>query len=304
MKFTIKFTAAFASLGLLAAVAQEPVKFTIPGGSQPAAPAKTPAATPAAPAAPVAPMVAPAASAASVKFTEVQLLEAYGYVFAMRSGLANEVQALEFSPAQREAMARGIATALSGKDLGVDQAQVPQLQAQIQELLKPKHEAFTAKREAALTQMRLKNIADGNTFFTKLAENKAVVSLPSGLRYEILKPATGAAAKAGQVATIHYTGSLINGEVFDSSLQAPQPGQPPQPVELPVVAATRENPAGIIPGMAEGLQKVGVGGKARFYIPPSLAYGDSGNEAIPPGSTLVFEIEVIGVKDMPKEAAK
>ncbi|MES1195285.1 MAG: FKBP-type peptidyl-prolyl cis-trans isomerase, partial [Opitutus sp.] len=56
-------------------------------------------------------------------------------------------------------------------------------------------------------------------------------------------------------------------------------------------------------GMVEGLTKVGVGGKAKLYIPPSLAYGDNGNQGIPPGAALIFEIEVIAVKDMPPAAA-
>jgi FKBP-type peptidyl-prolyl cis-trans isomerase len=123
------------------------------------------------------------------------------------------------------------------------------------------------------------------------------VELPSGLRYEILKPATGPVAKPGQLVTIHYTGSFPNGEVFDSSIERKEP------IEIPLVAATAENPNGTIPGMFEGLSKIGVGGKAKLYIPPSLAYGDSGNQGIPPSATLIFEVEVISVKDAPKTPA-
>lgn len=300
MKFTSQVSAAFASLGLLAvAVAQDPVKFTVPGvtpsANQPATPAKgpaTPAKGPAAPAATPAP--------AATKFTEAQLLEAYGYIFILRSGLLDEMQALEFSPAHREAMARGMGMVLTGKELPYDQAQAQQLQAQIGEFLKPRQQAFETKRQAFLTQLRMKNLADGNAFFTKLkAENKNLVQLPSGLCYEILKPATGPVAKPGQIVTLHYTGSLITGEVFGSTTA----GENKEPIELPMAAATAETPAGTIPGMVEGLGKVGVGGKAKLYIPPSLAYGDSGNQGIPPGATLVFEVEVLGVKDAPKTPA-
>jgi FKBP-type peptidyl-prolyl cis-trans isomerase len=297
MKFTSQLSAVLASLGLLVtASAQDPVKFNVPGvttpAAQPAAPAKGPAASAAAPAAPV-------PAPATVKFTEAQMMEAYGFIFALRSGLPEELQALEFSPANRESVARGFGLALTGKDLPFDQAQAQQMQTQIQEFLKPKQAAFAAKRQAFLTELRLKNINEAAAFFTKLKENKNVVELPSGLRYEILKPGTGPMPKIGQLVTLHYTGSLVTGEVFGSTTA----GENKEPIELSMTAATIDSPNGTIPGMVEGLLKVGVGGKAKLYIPPSLAYGDSGNQGIPPGAALVFEVEVLGVKDAPKTPA-
>jgi FKBP-type peptidyl-prolyl cis-trans isomerase len=287
MKFIPQVSAALLSLGLLtAASAEDAVKFNVPGVS-------TPASTPAAPA-----KSAPAAAAPAVKFTEAQLMEAFGYIFILQSGFAGQMEAMEFTPAARESVVRGMTLAMGGKDLPYDQAQSQQLQTQLQEFMKTKQEAYLAKREAFLTKLRMQNLNDNVAFFTKLKENKNVIELPSGLRYEILKPATGAAAKPGQVATIHYTGSLVNGQVFDSTTV-----NGGQPVDLPMVTATQESPNGTIAGMVEGLSKIGVGGKAKFYIPPSLAYGDSGNQGIPPGAALIFEVEVLGVKDMPKEAA-
>jgi FKBP-type peptidyl-prolyl cis-trans isomerase len=196
------------------------------------------------------------------------------------------VQALEFTPAQKEALLRGITLAVGGKELPYD---AQQIQAQLQEFMSKKQEAFMGK-------LRNQNLADSAAFFNKLKENKNVVELPSGLRYEILKPATGALAKPGQLATIHYTGALLNGQVFDSSVERKEP------LDLILLPANGTNPGGAMPGMVEGLLKVGVGGKARLYIPPSLAYGDDGFQGIPPGATLVFEVEVLGVKDAPKEA--
>ncbi len=286
MKFMSKVSAALVTLGLLtAASAQEPVKFTVPGVSTPAAQPAAPAKTPAAPAATAAaPAAAPAAPA--VKFTEAQLMEAFGYIFVLQSRLAIQVQALEFTPAQKEALLRGITLAVGGKELPYD---AQQIQAQLQEFMSKKQEVFMGK-------LRNQNLAEGAAFFTKLKENKNVVELPSGLRYEILKPATGAPGKPGQLATIHYTGALLSGQVFDSSIERKEP------LDLLLQAANGTNPGGAMPGMVEGLLKVGVGGKARLYIPPSLAYGDDGFQGIPPGATLVFEVEVLGVKDAPKEA--
>jgi FKBP-type peptidyl-prolyl cis-trans isomerase len=148
-----------------------------------------------------------------------------------------------------------------------------------------------------MTKLRMKSLTDNAAFFTKLKENKNIIELPSGLRYEVLKPATGPAPKLNQVVKIHYTGTLVSGQVFDSSVERGQP------IELPMSAATQENPQGTIPGMVEGLQKIGVGGKGKLYIPPSLAYGDSGNQGIPPGAALIFEVEVLEAKDAPKATA-
>jgi len=279
MKFYSCFTTVLVSLGLLtAASAEDPVKFNVPGVSTPAAaPAKAPA-TAASPA----PAAAPATPA--VKFTEAQLMEAFGYIFVLQTRMADQMQALEFTPAHKEAMLRGIGLALNGKDLPYDPQQI---QGQLQEFMGQKQETF-------MTKLRMKNLADNVAFFTKLKENKSIIELPSGLRYEVLKPGPGPAPKLGQMVKIHYTGTLVNGQTFDSSVERGQP------IDLPMSPATTENPMGTIPGMVEGLQKIGVGGKAKFYIPPSLAYGDAGNQGIPPGAALIFEVEVVEVKDAPK----
>ena len=282
MKFHSYVTAVLISLGLLtAASAQDPVKFNVPGVSAPASSSAAPAKAPATAASP-APAAAPATPA--VKFTEAQLMEAFGYIFVLQTRMADQMQALEFTPAHKEAMLRGIGLALNGKDLPYDPQQI---QGQLQEFMGQKKETF-------MTKIRMKNLADNVVFFTKLKENKNIIELPSGLRYEVLKPGTGPAPKLGQMVKIHYTGTLVNGQTFDSSIERGQA------TDLPMSPATTENPMGTIPGMVEGLQKIGVGGKAKFYIPPSLAYGDAGNQGIPPGAALIFEVEVVEAKDAPK----
>jgi len=148
-----------------------------------------------------------------------------------------------------------------------------------------------------MAKLRNEQMSAGVAFFTKLKENKNVVDLPSGLRYEIVKAGTGAVPKVGQVVTIHYTGTFTNGQVFDSSLQPRQQGAPVEPVDMQLA------PGQLIPGMIEGLQKCAVGGKIKLYIPPSLAYGDEGSQAIPPGATLIFDVEVLGTKDAPAAPA-
>jgi FKBP-type peptidyl-prolyl cis-trans isomerase len=289
MKFTTPLVAGLLSAGLLvaamaqpasqpAAPAQDQVKFNIPNVAAPAG--NAPAA--AAPAAP-----APKAPAPAQKFTEAQLMETFGYSFALQSGLVTRVQALEFTPAQIEALANGISEALAGKQLAYDPQQIV---PQVEELFKGKEQAF-------LTKLRNRNLADTATYLAKLKENKAVQELSSGLRFEVVKAATGASPKAGQLAKVHYTLSFTNGQVIESSVQRGEPA------ELLVQVPSKEDPRGIIPGMAEGLQKMNVGGKYKLHVPPHLAYGDDGAQGIPPGATLVFEVELLDVKDAPKEAA-
>lgn len=282
MKFYSYVTTVLVSLGLLtAASAEDAVKFNVPGVSAPASPSAAPAKAPA-PASSPTPAAAPAAPA--VKFTEAQLMEAFGYIFVLQTRMADQMHALEFTSAHREAMLRGIGLALNGKELPYDPQQI---QGQLQEFMGQKQEAF-------MTKLRMKNLTDNVAFFTKLKENKNIIELPSGLRYEVLKPGTGPAPKLGQMVKMHYTGTLVNGQTFDSSIERGQP------IDLPMNPVTVENPMGTIPGMVEGLQKIGVGGKAKFYIPPSLAYGDAGNQGIPPGAALIFEVEVVEAKDAPK----
>lgn len=274
MKFITQLSAGLAGLSLLvAASAQDAVKFTVPGVNTPAPAPAAPAAAPAAPAA-----------APAKKFTEAQILEAYGWFMGAQMGLRQ----LEFTPAQVEAVARGMVGIASGAQPSFDAREIG-----------PEVDAFLGrKQQAFMGKLKVQQTALSNEYFAKLKENKAVVELPSGLRYEVLKAGTGPVAKPGQMVTIHYTGSLATGQVFDDSRERGEPA------ELLLQAASAQNPQGVIAGMFEGLQKTGVGGKLKLHIPASLAYGDEGAPgAIPPGAVLIFEIEILGAKDAPAAPA-
>ena len=107
---------------------------------------------------------------------------------------------------------------------------------------------------------------------------------PSGLKYQVLKQGPGTVSpKATDTVKVHYHGTLLDGTVFDSSVQRGQP------ISFPL--------NGVIPGWTEGLQLMKVGDKFKFEIPPNLAYGpNSPSPKIPPHSTLVFEVELLGVE--------
>jgi FKBP-type peptidyl-prolyl cis-trans isomerase FklB len=127
------------------------------------------------------------------------------------------------------------------------------------------------------------NLKAGSEFLDANGKKPGVVTLSSGLQYEIITEGTGTKPSASSNVTCHYHGTLIDGTVFDSSVQRGQPATFPLNK--------------VIKGWTEGLQLMATGSKWRFFIPPHLGYGDRQVSAqIGPNSTLVFEVELIGVK--------
>ena len=107
----------------------------------------------------------------------------------------------------------------------------------------------------------------------------------SGLRYKIIQKGNGAKAKAEQTVSVHYEGSLLNGQVFDSSYKRNQP------IDFQLGVGQ------VIPGWDEGIALLQVGDKARFVIPSNLGYGSAGaGGVIPPNATLIFDVELMGTK--------
>jgi FKBP-type peptidyl-prolyl cis-trans isomerase FklB len=124
----------------------------------------------------------------------------------------------------------------------------------------------------------------GKKFLEDNAKREGVTTTASGLQYEVVTKADGPQPKATDVVTVHYEGKLTDGSVFDSSVERGSP------IDLPV--------NGVIPGWVEGLQLMHVGEKYKLYIPSELAYGEqSPTPAIPANSVLVFDLELIAIKD-------
>jgi FKBP-type peptidyl-prolyl cis-trans isomerase len=249
----LKHTIALCSvaLGVVAGRAQE-IKLNLPNQGDNAASASA-TATPAAPAKP--------------SFTEAQIVEEIGWFHGKNLGLFE----LGFSKADLDNLIKGLQAAAAGKEAPYD---LNAIGPQVQQFMQQKQMAYVSK-------MKEKSTSENAAFFAKLKDNKNVTALPDGLRYEIIKPGTGAYPKPTDVVKIHYTGTLVNGTVFDSSVERNQP------LEMPVNQ--------FVPGFTEGLQKINKGGKIKMYIPPELGYGDESKGEIPPGSALVFDVELLDI---------
>ena len=140
--------------------------------------------------------------------------------------------------------------------------------------------------QAAMTQLQAEAaktaLANEKVFFEKNAkENDKIISLPSGIQYEVLKEGKGPKPAITDKVRTHYHGMLTDGSVFDSSVERGEPA------EFPI--------QGVIQGWQEVLPMMGTGAKWRVYIPSALAYGPKGNPRIPANSILIFEIELLDI---------
>ena len=165
-------------------------------------------------------------------------------------------------------LAKGIEDVIKGNQLEVSFGEADQT---IQDYLK-----------AAATEAHKSNIEAGETFLAENAKKAEVTTLPSGLQYEVLNQGDGPKPQATDEVTTHYHGTLIDGTVFDSSVERGQPAS------FPVNR--------VIPGWVEALQLMNTGSKWRLFVPSALAYGEQGaGDTIKPFSTLVFEVELLGI---------
>lgn len=179
-----------------------------------------------------------------------------------------------------DALKRGLDDMLNDKELLLDDKQREEVKSSIAKKIQSKQmEERTAKAKTAQEA--------GEKFLADNGKRDGVKTTASGLQYEVQEIGAGESPKASDKVTVHYTGTLINGEKFDSSRDRGQP------VSFPL--------GNVIPGWTEGLQLMKPGAKYKLYIPAALGYGERGAGAkIGPNETLIFEVELISVE---KQAA-
>ncbi|MGI6572786.1 MAG: FKBP-type peptidyl-prolyl cis-trans isomerase [Fermentimonas sp.] len=154
--------------------------------------------------------------------------------------------------------------------------------AYFQQEVEKAQEAERIRKEEELKIEYAESIAEGETFMTENAKREEVVTLPSGLQYEILRKGSGPVPTGADRVKVHYHGTLIDETVFDSSVERGEPS---------TFGVTQ-----VIAGWTEALQLMPVGSKWRLYVPYDLAYGAQDRGTIKPFSNLIFEIELLGIE--------
>ncbi len=196
--------------------------------------------------------------------------------YALGIGIGSQLAGMGAKELNIDDFAQAIKDVISGSELKVDNAEA-------QTLVQNFFQEQEAKQQAAAAEAGKAAKVAGEDFLAENGKKDGVVTLPSGLQYQVLKEGDGKKPSATDQVVCHYEGTLIDGTVFDSSYQRNQP------------ATFGLNQ--VIAGWTEGVQLMQEGAKYRFFIPYNLAYGERGAGAqIPPFAALVFDVELIEVK--------
>jgi FKBP-type peptidyl-prolyl cis-trans isomerase FklB len=194
------------------------------------------------------------------------------YSIGTEVGAGLKKQGIDVDP---KAFAAGLADALVGKLQLSD--------AEIKEALSTARTQLMAKQQAKQQADAAVNAKAGEAFLAANGKKEGVKTTASGLEYKVLKSGTGKTPTLKDTVKVHYQGTLIDGTVFDSSIQRGEP------VVFPL--------DGVIPGWTEALQLMKEGDKFQLFIPPKLAYGAAGaGDKIGPNAVLIFEVELIDIE--------
>ncbi len=195
--------------------------------------------------------------------------------YALGIGIGHQLANMGGQELNIDDFAQAVKDVLGGKDLKIKSSEAQQIvqeffAAQEEKINKQRAEAGKAHKEA------------GEKYLAENAKKDGVITLPSGLQYQVLKEGNGKKPSAKDSVKCHYEGFLIDGTVFDSSVQRGEPA----------VFGLQQ----VIAGWTEGLQLMQEGAKYRFFIPYRLAYGEGGaGQSIPPFAALIFDVELIQV---------
>lgn len=195
--------------------------------------------------------------------------------YALGLGIGRQLSQMGADNLDIDDFAKAIKDILAGKKPEIDDAEA-------QTLVMDFFEKQEAKQRAAAAEKFKETKEKGEAYLAENAKKEGVVTLPSGLQYQVIKEGNGRRPKATDKVKCHYEGMLVDGTLFDSSIQRGEPATFPL--------------NGVIKGWTEGLQLMQEGAKYRFFIPYHLGYGENGAGAsIPPFAALVFDVELIEV---------
>ena len=195
--------------------------------------------------------------------------------YALGIGIGHQLANMGGSELNIDDFAQAVKDVLGGKELKIKSAEAQQI---VQEFFAKQEEKIQKQRAEAGKMAK----EAGEKYLAENAKKDGVVTLPSGLQYQVLKEGNGKKPSAKDQVKCHYEGFLIDGTVFDSSVQRGEPA----------VFGLQQ----VIAGWTEGLQLMQEGAKYRFFIPYRLAYGEGGaGSSIPPYAALIFDVELIQV---------
>lgn len=204
-------------------------------------------------------------------FTRPQIIETWGWILAQEKGVAK----IEINETELAAFLKGTATAFKGQTIPYDTWKIfPDVERMAK-----------TRREKVVRAITAKNEAKGREFFAEMEKDTNTVRLPDGLRYLIIEPGSGPHPKPKQTVNWHYFGHLIDGTEF---------------IEFgPIDQVLVTNRFTVKPFMLEGIQKIGKGGKIRLAIPCSLVGKEVELMGIPPGSVMVYDVDLLDIKETP-----
>ena len=192
-------------------------------------------------------------------------------------------------PLDHDAIARGFRDTLDDTNI-ITEAQMKEIIGEVNAIMRAK---MQEKQKEEMEKRRIlgeKNKSEGEAFLAKNKTAPGVITLPSGLQYQVISEGTGAIPKTNELVTVNYRGTLIDGMEFDSSAKAGKP----------LATAVRNGQGGVINGWVEALQLMKTGSKWKLFIPSTLAYGPGGYPpAIGPNAALIFDIELLTVQAAP-----
>ena len=195
--------------------------------------------------------------------------------YGLGLGIGQQLAQMNIEGLNIDDFADAIRDVINGNDLKVEHREAQQIEQNYFAEQEKKLQAERAEKGKAAKEA-------GEKYLAENAKKEGIITTASGLQYKVLKEGTGKQPKATDKVRCHYEGFLIDGTVFDSSVQRGEPAVFPLD--------------GVIVGWTEGLQLMREGGKYRFFIPYKLGYGEGGAGAsIPPFATLVFDVELLEV---------
>ena len=195
--------------------------------------------------------------------------------YALGLGIGQQLAQMGATDLNVDDFAQSIRDVLEGRELKVSHREAQQI---VQDYFQKQEQKLNAERAEKGKTAK----AEGEKYLAENGKKEGVVTLPSGLQYQVLREGNGRKPSAKDTVKCHYEGFLIDGTVFDSSVQRGEPA----------TFGLQQ----VIAGWTEGLQLMQEGAKYRFFIPYKLAYGEGGAGAmIPPFATLIFDVELIAV---------